>query len=119
MQFSSGDIKRSYEVCGLVYTYGSTTDGIFKEKNIKDAYRIATKELGDEAKMNYGADAVIYIHLEHRVAVDKGVLQLQCFEVVGYGTAVRFIEDSYDAGSGESLDDDERNDLLRELRKSK
>jgi len=87
MVLSTGDIKRDYEIIDLVFAYGdSTAEGCFGNCTPSQAYEKAAQILGHNA-MGKGANAVINVRFDFRVAQDYR--NKQVFEVFAYGTAVK------------------------------
>jgi Putative heavy-metal-binding len=90
---STGDIPYPYEIVGLVFAQGNSTEGVFADADPAKAYQLVADMLGKEAK-DRGANGVIHIRMDYRVAVTGGLLgPRQAFEVFGYGTAVRVKEE--------------------------
>lgn len=96
---STGDVPARYQIVDLVYAYGNSSAGFFQSVNPADAYKIATKMLAAQAKSK-GCNGVINIRLDYRVALAQpGIaamvanVSFQCFEVFGYGTAIRLLPD--------------------------
>jgi len=78
-------------VLDLVYAYGNSTGGYFTSADPIAAYQFATRTLAAEAH-KLGANAVINIRLDYRVATTEGWAGAkQVFEVFGYGTAVKIL----------------------------
>lgn len=91
MILSTGDIPNKYKIVDLVFASGDSTQGIFKSCQPIAAYQKVSQLLGEVAQ-SVGADAVINIKLDFRVAVSQGILgNNQAFEVFGYGTAVKLL----------------------------
>jgi hypothetical protein len=89
---STGDIPYPYEPIDLVFAFGNSAEGLFRNVQPMDAYRLASALLSEDA-VAIGANAVIYIHFEIRNAVAKGILDTySVFEVYAYGTAVKAVD---------------------------
>ena len=87
MILSTGDIKGNYEIIDLVFAYGdSTAEGCFGSCTPPQAYEKASQLLAQSAT-GKGANAVINIRFDFRVA--QNFRNKQVFEVFAYGTAVK------------------------------
>ena len=89
MLLSTGDIKDNYQVLDLVFASGNSTEGFLKNCQPIDAYQKVAQLLAKTAS-SIGADGVINIRFDFRVAATQGVFSPnQVFEVYAYGTAVK------------------------------
>lgn len=87
MVLSTGDIREDYEIINLVFAHGaSTAEGCFGSCNPTEAYEKVSQHLSHNAA-GMGANAVVNIRFDFRVAQDHR--NKQTFEVFAYGTAVK------------------------------
>ena len=68
---STGEIPFSYDILDVIFAYGNSKETAFRGNNPIQAYKSVTTQL-QRAAEKMGADAVIYIRYDYRVAVDKG-----------------------------------------------
>jgi hypothetical protein len=87
---STGDIPQRYEIVDLVFAHGNSTEGFLKDVAPLQAFQIVSNLLGQTA-LQIGANAVVHIRLEFRLAGQGFLGARQAFEVYGYGTAVRLL----------------------------
>ena len=93
MILSTGDIKNDYQIIDLVFAYGTSNEDKQKACKPLEAYSDVSKILAHTAGQ-LGADAVINIRFDTRVAAEKTPAggSHKVFEVYGYGTAVKIID---------------------------
>lgn len=90
---STGDIPYKYEIVRLVFAYGNSTEAFLQGVRPVQAYEQVSGMLIQNALI-LGANAVIHIKFDYRVAVSHTPIiniNSQVFEVFGYGTAVKIV----------------------------
>ncbi len=91
MLVSSGDIRQSYEVLGLVTAYASNEQSFAGSISGEEAYKRAIERLRDAAARE-GADALIYVNLHGNMGIKRALVgEVQMYEVFAWGTAVRLL----------------------------
>ncbi|CAN5391978.1 hypothetical protein BH10ACI3_BH10ACI3_26110 [soil metagenome] len=86
---STGDVPFKYEIIDLIFAYGSSNETIFQGASPVQAYEKVSSLLERRAA-EIGADAVVWVRYEYRVAQSRDFfVPNQVFEVFAYGTAVR------------------------------
>jgi hypothetical protein len=92
---STVEVPYKYEVVTLVYAYGNSSS-FFQGLSLEAAYGRCAEMLGTNT-LKAGGDAVIGIRFDYRVALGGTIPFLniteRVFEIFGYGTAVRTLED--------------------------
>lgn len=89
MIISSGAVCEQYQVLGLVVGFASVSEGCSGGIKVEDTYQMALKRLTESATAK-GADGVIFVNFQNRVAVNAGCTgTAQAFEVFAWGTAVK------------------------------
>lgn len=90
MIISSGAVCQQYQVLGLVVGFASVSEGCSGGIKVEDTYQMALKRLTESATAK-GADGLIFVNFQNRVAVKAGCIgTAQAFEVFAWGTAVKF-----------------------------
>jgi len=90
MIISSGGVCQQYQVLGLVVGFASVSEGCGGGIKVEDTYQVALKRLTESAVAK-GADGLIFVNFQNRVAVKAGCTGTsQAFEVFAWGTAVKF-----------------------------
>lgn len=86
---STGEVPFSYEIIDIVFAYSNSSENFFQGANPIQAYEEVSNVL-EQTAAQMGADAVIWIKYDYRVALNQGPLgPNQVFEVFAYGTAVK------------------------------
>jgi len=89
MIVSSGAVCQQYEVIGLVVGFASVSEGCDGGIKVEETYRIALKRMTESAAAQ-GADGLIYVNFQNRVAVKAGCAgTAQAFEDFAWGTAIK------------------------------
>jgi hypothetical protein len=87
-------LSKDYEVIDTLFvTYGETAGGFMGTGGIdtQKGFQGVKAALAEEAR-KIGADAVIGVDFEQRVASDGGMInEKQVLEFFAYGTAVKFV----------------------------
>lgn len=90
MIISSGGVCEQYQVLGLVVGFASVSEGCSSGVNVEGTYQTALRRLTESATAQ-GADGLIFVNFQNRVAVKPGCTgPSQAFEVFAWGTAVKF-----------------------------
>tara|TARA_Y100000816_G_scaffold37771_1_gene23918 strand:- start:150 stop:428 length:279 start_codon:yes stop_codon:yes gene_type:complete len=84
---STVDLKSDYETIGPIFSLASSTKkwGVL---DIDAAFDDSRENLKMIAKSK-GADAVVGLQFEHRIAIQEGWTNKQVLEIFAYGTAVK------------------------------
>lgn len=86
---STGDVPFDYEIIDVIFAYGNSSESLFQGANPMQAYERVSMRL-EQIAAQMGADAVIWIRYDYRVALNQGLIASnQVFEVFAYGTAVK------------------------------
>jgi hypothetical protein len=88
MIISSGSISEQYQTLGLVVGFASNAEGCTGGVGVEKTYQMALKRLTESAVAK-GANGLIFVNFQNRVAVKPGFIPQQVFEVFAWGTAVR------------------------------
>ena len=96
---STGDFPSPYKIVDVVFAYGNSSETFFKVVNLQEAYERVSTRLEENAG-KIGADAVLWVKYDFRVAISPGysgqndLMRFffgpgQVFEVFATGTAVK------------------------------
>lgn len=86
---STGEVPFNYKIIDVVFAYGNSSETFFKGANPMQAYERVSTML-EQAAAKIGADAVLWVKYDYRVAPNQGLFgPNQVFEVFAYGTAVK------------------------------
>jgi len=89
MLTSSGSIEEEYETIGLVVGFASSRQTWRGTVDVPKAYKASLQSLVESARAR-GADGVIHVSFQNRVAIGPGCAgSKQVFEVFAWGTAVK------------------------------
>lgn len=89
---TTDNTNRKYESLGVIFDYANSGTGMKKLSDPMQTYEIVVKQMEAKAEA-LGADAIIGANFDFRIIAEKGMThKKQLFEVIGYGTAIKWLD---------------------------